>query len=143
MARLGFMLSDCGVKAILPDDGDKAVCGMSQDEYLRFKRSVSLSHFKKIQNKSTFGILVANFEKRGIKGYIGANTFAEIAVAFASGKAIYLLAPPPEAYADEITAWGAIVLGSGLGRIGWDFERSCQGARGCDRVETQLRLPTY
>lgn len=46
-------------------------------------------------------ILVINAEKRGVAGYIGANTFLEIGFAHALQKKIYLLNPPAQGYYDD------------------------------------------
>ncbi len=51
-------------------------------------------HFRKIEKADT--VLVANYDKKGIKGYIGGNTFLEMGIAFYLGKKIYLLYPIPE-----------------------------------------------
>lgn len=45
-----------------------------------------------------------------IPNYIGANTFAEIAIAFYFGKKVFLLNDIYEPYSDELIAWGAIPL---------------------------------
>lgn len=55
------------------------------------KRGFIKNHFERI--KQSDAILVLNYEKKGIAGYIGANTLMEIAVAFEMGKAIYILNP--------------------------------------------------
>lgn len=61
------------------------------------------------------GILVVNPARRGVTGYIGANTFLEMGFAHIFQKPIYLLYPPPNGdigawYADEIAAMRPIVL---------------------------------
>jgi len=56
--------------------------------------------------KSGDAILVCNFDKNGIKNYIGGNTLMEIGFAHVSNKKIFLLNSIPEevSYADEIKA---------------------------------------
>lgn len=51
-------------------------------------------HFRKIEKSDA--ILVANYDKDGITGYVGGNTFLEMGIAFYLGKKIYLLYPIPE-----------------------------------------------
>ena len=78
------------------------------------KRQASMAHIKKIRSPWTHAILVVNLDKHGIDSYIGPNTFAEIAVAFAQMKNIYLLNGIPDFYWDELSAWGAIPLRGNL-----------------------------
>lgn len=56
--------------------------------------------------KSGDALLVCNFDKKGIKNYIGANTFLEIGFAHVNNKKIFLLNPMPEGlpYIDELDA---------------------------------------
>ena len=53
------------------------------------KRVFIKNHFERINQSDS--ILVLNYEKKGIAGYIGSNTLMEIAVAFHLGKTIYVL----------------------------------------------------
>jgi hypothetical protein len=64
-------------------------------------------------------ILVLNFDKRGIKNYIGGNTLMEIGFAHVNDKKIYLLNPVPEevSYADEIKAMVDNILNDDLSKI--------------------------
>jgi len=50
------------------------------------------------------------YTKKGICNYIGANSFAEIALAFYLGKKIFLLNDVYSLYEDELSAWGAVPL---------------------------------
>lgn len=71
--------------------------------------------------KNSDGVLVLNFDKKGIKNYIGGNTLMEIAFAYVGGKKIFLINPIPEAvsYADEIKAMvnEEDIINGDLGRI--------------------------
>lgn len=64
-------------------------------------------------------ILVLNFDKKGIKNYIGGNTLMEIAFAHVNDKKIFLLNDIPEevSYVDEIKAMVDIVLNNDLNKI--------------------------
>lgn len=44
------------------------------------KQALMDGHFRKIKREDA--ILVANFEKNGVKGYIGGNVFMEITIAY-------------------------------------------------------------
>ncbi len=82
------------------------------------KRALSLRYFRRIRSRAATGaILVANYTKGRRTNYIGANTFAEIAVAFSAGKPIYLLNGIYPPLKDELVAWGAIALNGKLGRL--------------------------
>ena len=51
-------------------------------------------HMDKI--KKSDAILVANYTKKGIKNYIGGNTFSEMMFAHYLGKKIYMVNPAPK-----------------------------------------------
>ena len=65
-------------------------------------------------------ILVINYDKNGIKNYIGGNTLMEIGFAHVNDKKIFLLNPIPKKvpYVDEIEAMVDVVLDGDLGKIG-------------------------
>lgn len=68
--------------------------------------------------KAADAILVLNADKKGIKNYIGGNTFLEIGFAYILEKKIYLLNPIPEvSYRDEIVAMKPVVLNGDLSKI--------------------------
>jgi len=74
-------------------------------------------HFKKINTSDA--ILVLNYEKKGVPGYIGGNTFLEMGYAFGLGKKIYLMNPVPKMdYAVEMHAMKPIVIHGDLQIIG-------------------------
>lgn len=64
-------------------------------------------------------ILVCNYDKNGIKDYVGGNTLMEIGFAHVNDKKIYILNPIPEnvSYVDEIKAMVNVVLDGDLTRI--------------------------
>jgi hypothetical protein len=63
-------------------------------------------------------ILVLNFDKNGIKNYIGGNTLMEIAFAHVHDKKVFLLNPVPEiGYKDEILAMYSLILEDNLNKI--------------------------
>jgi hypothetical protein len=55
----------------------------------RKKRIFMDRHFKKIINGDL--VLIANFDKNGIEGYIGGNVLMEITIAYYHKKPIYIL----------------------------------------------------
>ena len=69
--------------------------------------------------KNSDAILVLNFDKNGIKNYIGGNTLMEIGFAHVNDKKVFLLNSIPEdvSYADEIKAMVDVVIEGDLGKI--------------------------
>ena len=74
------------------------------------------NHFDKVAWSEV--ILVCNYDKNGIAGYIGANTLLEMGLAFHLKKPIYLLNPLPEvSYTEEILGIWPTVIDGDLKRI--------------------------
>jgi len=73
-------------------------------------------HFRKIEKSDA--ILILNYDKKGIKHYVGGNTFLEMGLAFWLGKKIYLLNPIPDMdYLTEMYAMQPVVLDGDLAKI--------------------------
>lgn len=81
------------------------------------KREHSMFHFSEIQNERTDYVLVINEEKNGKPNYVGANSFAEIAMGFYFGKTVFLKNDIYEPFADELVGWGVIPLKGNLDAI--------------------------
>lgn len=81
------------------------------------KESAIKDHYDKIDWADA--ILVINYDKRGIKGYIGGNTLMEIGVAFYSKKPIYILNPISSelSYKQEILGMKPLILNGDLGNL--------------------------
>jgi len=64
-------------------------------------------------------VLVLNYDKNGIKNYIGGNTLMEMGFAHVNNKKIFLLNPIPKdvSYTDEIFAMADVVLDGDLNKI--------------------------
>jgi nucleoside 2-deoxyribosyltransferase len=76
----------------------------------KIKEDVIKRYYKKI--KEADSILVVNLEKKGLKDYIGGNTFLEMGFAHVLNKKIYLYNNIPESsFKDEIVAMQPVVLG--------------------------------
>lgn len=58
------------------------------------KTTLMLAHFKKVIESDA--ILVTNFEKNGLEGYIGGNVLIEMTLAFVNKKPIFVLNPISE-----------------------------------------------
>lgn len=74
------------------------------------------THFKLIQQSE--GVLILNYDKDGIKNYIGANSLMEMGFAFTQNRDIFLLNPIPEVSSTaEIKAMQPIIINGDLNKI--------------------------
>lgn len=122
-------LEAAGIYSIVPVEEGERVRSMSPEQFSDFKRVVSRKWLTEIRRQATFGVLAVNLEKHGEPNYIGANTFAEIAIAFNAKKAIYLLRDHYEVYRDELAAWGAVPLLGDLTRLIDDYKHDPEQAQ--------------
>ncbi|MBF4513619.1 hypothetical protein ITJ66_14105 [Plantibacter sp. VKM Ac-2885] len=120
MLQVRNQLAEDGITAILPDE-DCVSIRASAAQLEAHKRDASLRHFSCIQEDQTAAILVVNIDKDGARDYIGPNSFAEIAVAFAAGRAVYLLQSIPSQYEDELRAWGVRELRGEISRFRTEY----------------------
>jgi len=69
--------------------------------------------------KKSDAILVLNYDRKGIKNYIGGNTLMEIGFAHVLNKKIFMMNPVPdiEYYRSEIEAVSPVVLKQDLNKI--------------------------
>jgi hypothetical protein len=80
------------------------------------KEEAFRKHFEKIEWADA--MLVANFDKNEVRGYIGGSVLMEMAVAFYLKKPIYALNSLPEIpYKDELQVMNPIVIGRDLSKI--------------------------
>ena len=93
--------------------------GRIEKEHAKVKREYGFIkwYYNAIVNSD--GILVLNYDKGGIKNYIGGNTLMEIGFAHVNDKKVFLLNPAPEgvSYKEEILAMIGVVLNGDLSRI--------------------------
>jgi hypothetical protein len=105
MVNCHNFLQKNNIPSILPYEENDIAKNFSEQELYSLKREVSRKHFDSICDDKTFAILVVNTPKNSKKNYIGANTFAEIAISFYCKKRIFLLDDIYEEYKDELIAW--------------------------------------
>jgi hypothetical protein len=123
MRRVKNFLSNLGIEAILPDGIDEEIPIEARDDIsfddlvlAKIEHDFIRKHFRNI--KKADGILVLNYERKKIPGYIGGNTFLEIGLAFWLNKKIFLLNPVPKMdYSAEIRAMAPIVTNGDLTKI--------------------------
>lgn len=88
----------------------------SDEEIIREKGRLIRRHIANIEAAKC--VLVANFEKNGIKDYIGSNSFLEMGAGFIFEKPIYLFNPvPKQDNYEEILALEPIVISGDLSKI--------------------------
>jgi nucleoside 2-deoxyribosyltransferase len=90
----------------------------SEEEKISFKIEHDLihEHFHEIDKAEA--ILVLNYEKKGMPGYVGGNTFLEMGYAFGLGKKIYLLYPVPDMdYKVEMHSMKPVMLDGDLSNL--------------------------
>ncbi len=118
-------------KKQLEESGHKVFVSSFANEYVgkseKEKENLTLYHknekdairdfWEKI--KKSDAILVLNYDRRGIKNYIGGNTLMEIGFAHVLNKKIFLLNPVPEIpyYKSEIEACRPVLINGDLGKI--------------------------
>jgi len=115
------VLGKAGVRAILPDSDTDLFSQLTKKDIQIAKRRASMKHIRRIRDQKTYCILVVNLDKHGVSNYIGPNTFAEIAVALAHYKKVYLYQGVPEFYREELNAWQALCLDGSLNQLIKDF----------------------
>lgn len=124
MSAIAAELARQDVPARVPDVSEIDAYAMASASYELAKRKASMRHIRKVRDQLTFGILVVNLDKHGVPDYIGPNTFAEIAIALAHYKRIYLYQGIPEFYRDEMKAWQVIPLHGRLDRLVLDYRHN-------------------
>jgi len=89
---------------------------LGHKEHSKWK-SEMINHSLKVIGENDV-VLVLNFEKNGVKNYIGGATFLEMYDAFKLNKTIYLYNDiPQEMIRDEIVAFDPILLRGDLSKV--------------------------
>jgi len=82
----------------------------------KIKNNLIRGYYEKIKLYDV--VLVVNVDKRGIKNYIGGNTFLEMGFAHVLNKKLYCLNPLPElSYTSELAAMQPIILDGDINQI--------------------------
>lgn len=123
MRKVKKFLTELGIRAILPDGIEEEIPIESRNDIslddlvlAKIEHEFIMKHFKNI--KKADGILVLNYKRKKIEGYIGGNTFLEIGIAFWLSKKIFLLNPVPKMnYSAEIRAMQPVVIDGDLTKL--------------------------
>lgn len=105
MAKICAMLRSAGLEAVAPVPDEP-----SARLTLERKRAASKAHMDRIRRRDTKAVLVVNVSRPEGDDYVGPNAFAEIGVAFALGRRVFLLHGMPRAYEEELSAWDVTCL---------------------------------
>jgi len=91
-------------------------------EHYKIKRKYGYIKWWYDSIKKSEAVLICNFDKNGIKNYIGGNTLIEIGFAHVNNKKVFLLNNLPETlpYLDEIKAMSDISLNGDLNKINYE-----------------------
>jgi|SRR3989344_3649592 len=82
----------------------------------KIKYDLIRGYYEKMKAYDT--ALIVNVEKKGIKGYIGGNTFIEMAFAHVLNKKLFCLNELPDlSYASEILAMQPVILNGDLSKL--------------------------
>ncbi len=114
MKEIASLLSKLGHEVVLPPSARKEKCPrMDEDfnKFLKLKQEYAREHFDAI--KECDAILVCNFDKHGIKNYVGGNTLVEAIFAWYHGKRIFFLHDLPKElpYYEELVMIEPIIIG--------------------------------
>jgi len=123
MMEVAKELERCGHGVTTPHNADKYASEvlkmeLSSSESIenKIKDDLIKDYFYKIKNADAD--LILNIEKNGIDGYIGGNSFLEMAFAHVLDKKIYLYNDIPKmSYTDEIIAMQPIIINQNLSKI--------------------------
>jgi nucleoside 2-deoxyribosyltransferase len=113
LEEIGGRLKNLGFDVFFPSmrniQDDFLLSNKDETAFAKIHYNLIKNHFKKIDESDA--VLICNFDKDEIKGYIGGNTLMEMAKAFDKGISIFLLNPIPEInYRAEIIAMQPIIL---------------------------------
>ena len=108
-------LEERGYEVFLPSMKDFHHLG--EDALAKVQYDLINEHFQKIERSDA--IYVANYDKNGVAGYIGGNSFLEMGLAFYRKIPIFLLQeiPPQISYREELIALQPIVVGEAWDKL--------------------------
>jgi hypothetical protein len=94
MEQIACTLSGFGCEALTPVREEHGLdwTSLSRPEMLALKKSYVDIHLDKIRRADA--VLIANFSKHGVEGYVGPNTLMEAAFAYGAGIPVLFLHDP-------------------------------------------------
>lgn len=112
-------LEEMGHEVLLPDGVKRRLIEREDFDPVAAKVEVDTIHEHPAKIKAADAVLMCNYEKKGISGYIGANSFCELYIARYFDKRVFALNPLPEQpyIHDEIMAFDITVIDGDLEKI--------------------------
>lgn len=112
-------LEGMGHEVLLPDGVKRRLIEREDFDPVGAKLEVDTIHEHPAKIKAADAVLMCNYMKNGIQGYIGANSFCELYMARYFDKPVFALNPLPEQpyIHDEIMAFDITVTDGDLGKI--------------------------
>lgn len=122
MCEIEKFLTANGHKVFLPKNTEKYANGDLQSETNhesaehKIHGDLIRGYFDIINNSDA--VVVANYEKNGIKNYVGGNSFLEAGFAHVLNKKLYFINDIPEImYKDELVAMQPIIIYGDLSKL--------------------------
>lgn len=123
MLAVQRMLERAGHQVMVPDGATEYLDGVAdknerqEGAKRKIARDLIRQHHAYIEKSDA--ILVLNYDKKGIKNYIGGNAFLEMGFAFVLGKELFMLHDGPniDMIKEEIMAMQPIVLNGDIQKI--------------------------
>ena len=91
MVEVGKKLETMDIDILLPavEETTSDYTGLTEEQVAERKSGYLHRHFRKIEDSD--GVMILNYNRKNIDGYIGANTLIEMAIAAYLNKKIYVL----------------------------------------------------
>src|SRR6185295_13440844 len=120
--RIAEQLRAMGHEVFTPQNTDRYLGKTDEEKEVvkldeKYNNDAIREFWKPMQDADA--LVVANYDKHGIKNYIGGNAFLEMGFAHVLSQKIYLMNPIPDMpyYGTEIIAMKPIVLNGDLSKI--------------------------
>lgn len=122
MVGIAKSLTNMGHEVIIPKNAEKYASGEllaeSNVESTKHKIEQDLIREYYLSIKNADAVVVANYDKRNVKNYVGGNSFLEAGFAHALRKKLYFVNDIPEmVYSDELRSFQPIILNGDLSQI--------------------------
>jgi nucleoside 2-deoxyribosyltransferase len=122
MIEMKKILEAKGCEVVLPKRADKYASGELPIEknYESIKNKIEYDLIREYYStiKNADAVIIANYNKGGIKDYVGGNSFLEAGFAHALNKELYFLNDIPDMiYSDELHALQPTILNGDLSLI--------------------------
>lgn len=122
MVEMEKILKEKGHEVVLPKHAYEYASGELQPEDNHESTNHKIEHdlireyYLMIKNADA--VIIANYDKRNIKNYVGGNSFLEAGFAHALNKKLYFMNDIPDMiYGDELCALQPIILNGDLSKI--------------------------